>query len=182
MGSFLEILAQYLIELLPWRVTDEFDWGVHSRLGARPKTPLKTGLVLHIPGIHTYYSIPKRPQVIPLRTQSMMTKNGVSVVFSGTIVIEVTDPIAMIFEVHDFKDAVVDFSMTHLAERVHELTVENEQEVDLKSLERSLKGTLETRLRDWGAKVHKAGFTDFVPTQHQVRLFQDPLRSGVDEP
>lgn len=181
MGGFLELLAQYIMDLLPWRVVHDYEWGVRSPLGRRPEKPLSTGLHVFVPGYHTYYDVPRRPQVVPLRTQSMMTRNGVSVVFSGTIVIEITDAIAMIFEVHDFKDAVLDFAMTHLGERVHELDLKDGEAVDLKALERSLKGTLETRLRDWGAKVHKVGFSDFVPTQHQVRLFQDPLRSGLDE-
>lgn len=181
MGSFLELLAQYVLDLLPWRVTMDYEWGVRSPLGRRPAKPLGTGLHIFIPGYHKYWEVPKTQQVKPLRTQSMITRNGVPVVFAGTVTIRVTDPISHLFDVHDFDSAMEDVAMGHLGERVHELEVKEGEPVDLKSLLKSLKGTLETRLRSWGTEVDGVAFPNFVPTQHQVRLFQDPLRTPETE-
>ncbi len=177
MGGFLEILAQYVMDLLPWRVTSDFEWGVRSPLGRRPRKPLDTGLHVFIPGYHQYWEVPKTQQVKPLRTQSMITKNGVAVVFAANATIRVVDPIAHIFDVHNFDEAMEDAAMQHLASRVHEIEVTSDEPTDLSKLERSLKGTLETRIKAWGTEVDSVGFTNFVPTQHQVRLFQDPQRT-----
>lgn len=180
MEGFLQLLAQYITELLPWRVTAAYEWGVRSARGRRPDTPLETGFHICIPGYHTYHEVPRTPQVIKLGKQSMITKDGVCIVFSANVVIQVVEPIAHFFEVHDFDEAMKDIAMQHLGDRVHALTYKQEDgaPVDLDaSLLRSLRTTLETRLRDWGTKVLSVGFVDFVPTEHQVRLFQDDVRA-----
>lgn len=177
MGGLLEVIGNYIADLLPWRVTVDYEWGVRSARGQRPAGPLTTGFHIYIPGYHRYWEVPKTQQVKPLRTQSMITKNGTSVVFSANVTIRVVDPILHLFDVHDFDDAMADIAMQHLASRVHELDLTEGVPADLKGLERSLKGTLETKLKAWGTEVDNVGFTNFVPTQHQVRLFQDPLRT-----
>lgn len=179
MTSFIELLAQYILDLLPWRVVSAYEWGVRSTFGHRPKKPLSTGLHIFIPGVHKFWDVAKTPQVVPLGKQSMISADGVCLVFSANVVIQVEDPISHIFDVHDFDDAMRDLAMSHLGERVHALTFKTEAggtlDLDAKLL-RSLRTTLETQLADWGTKVRKVGFVNFVPTEHQVRLFQDDHR------
>lgn len=172
-------VGENLAKLLPFRIIFSYQRGVRWTWGTNPK-PLKPGFAWAWWVMHsvTQFSVVER--VIRLETQSVLTKKTEteserSVCFAVNVGIEIDNPVANANAVHDFDDSLRDLAMSHLAERVRAKTFsELATEGGLKDLETSLKGTLTTRLTKWGAIVTHVGFTNFVPVEHQVRLFQDP--------
>lgn len=106
--------------------------------------------------------------------QSVTTKDGKTVTFGCNLVYRVVDPQKYQCEVLNFDVSLGTYAMTYLHKRVRE-----QDSADLlmnqKDLERSLEGTLSTRLKKWGAEIVSVGFTDFVIAK-QYRIFGDTIQ------
>lgn len=174
-SSLVEIILNNLMALMPFRIVMSYETAVRWRFGKNPK-PLDPGFHWCFWIIHQVEAVPAVEDVFNLPTQSVVTADGQTICFSANIGIRVTDPVAHFCNVQDFKASTEGLAMTHLAQRVRSARYED-LVADLKALETSLRGTLETRLRKWGTEVTSVGFTDFVPTRQQMRLFQDPSRT-----
>lgn len=170
--SIVEIILQNLMELMPFRIIMSYQKGVRWTMGQNPKE-LAPGFHWCLPLRHSVEIVSCAEEFQNLPTQSVTTQDGKQICFSANIGYRITDAVAYFCEVQDFDKAVSALAMTHLAERVREKDyawlVANQRD-----LERSLRGTLETRLKVWGAEVTKVGFTDYVQAR-QFRLFQDAM-------
>lgn len=109
-------------------------------------------------------------------SQSVTTQDDVAVTLSANFVYEIEDVEAAVLNVRQFDASLQDLAMVHLAERIREWTWP-ELLAGQKELERSLKGTLTTRAKDWGVQIVRVGLTDLVKTR-QFRHFGDPLLSA----
>lgn len=167
--GFLDKLLQMLLDIVPWRVVYSYEQGVRWTFGRTP-TALQPGVHLCLPIIHEVQIISVVDEFFELPVQSVITKDGELVCFSVSIGYRVTDPVAHFCSVTNFQDASEGIAMTHLAQRVRD---QSYQEVtqDLKTLENSLKGTLTTRMKDWGTEVFLVGFNNFAHVPYQFRMF-----------
>lgn len=178
----MDLIAANLEPLLPWRVIYSYERGVAWRWGVNPR-PLNPGIHLRIPLRDSIEKTNAAEEVRNLPTQSVVTRDGKAVVFSVNFGFIVDDPVKYFCGVQDFDASVEALAMTHLAKRVRsmdytELTGLNEDlRNGLDELEKSLRSTLTTKLKEWGARCTQVGFTDFVESGAQVRLFQDPART-----
>lgn len=102
-------------------------------------------------------------------TQSVTTKDDVAVTFSASFAYQIDDVHAAVMNVNEFTSSLQDLGMIHMADRVRELTWP-ELLGGQKELERSLRGTLTTRAKDWGVKITRVGLTDLVKAR-QFRHF-----------
>lgn len=170
-GEIIQAILANLAQLLPWRIIMSYRMGVRWTWGKNP-VKLEPGFHWCWWLMHTVDTVFSVEEVIDLPTQSLVTKDGKTVCFSVNIGLVVRDPVMYYCAVQDFDASTRGLAMTHLAERVR--TQDYEDLVrDLKKLEDSLKGTLTTRFKVWGTEVTRVGFTDFVQTRQQIRLFQD---------
>lgn len=172
-STIVDIILQNLMELMPFRIIMSYQFGVRWTFGKKP-TRLDAGFHWCLPLRHSVDIVNQTEEVLNLPTQSVTTKDGKIVCFSCNVGVRVVDPVAYYCEVQDFNLSVNALAMTHLAARVRELDYA-EAAHDLRSLEKSLRNTLETRLKKWGAEITSVGFTDFVLAR-QFRLFQDTGR------
>jgi len=170
MESIVSIILSNLMELMPFRIVFNYEKGVRWTLGQKP--------VALEPGFHwcwwLYHSIEKLTvveEMIDLPTQTVVTKDGKTVVFSVNIGRVIIDPVAHFCSVSDFDESTIALAMTHLHQRIRERDYDDLL-AKLPDLERSLRGTLSTRFAKWGAEVTTVGFTDFTQAS-QFRLFQD---------
>lgn len=156
----------------PYRVLRPYERGVVFRLGRYHRT-MHEGFNWLIPcRIEEVDDVTVAEETRNLLTQSVTTKDDITVTFSCNIVFQCVDPEAYRINVHD-PDASLDaLAMTHLAARAREWTWAELRE-NQAELERSLKGTLTTRVKRWGIEVIAVGFTDFVRAK-PLRLYGDP--------
>jgi regulator of protease activity HflC (stomatin/prohibitin superfamily) len=110
---------------------------------------------------------------VNLLTQSLTTADDVAVCLAANFTFEVEDAMKATLNVHDYADSLEDLAMMHLSERIREWKWD-ELRAGQKELERSLKGTLTTRAKDWGVKILRVGLTDLVKAR-QYRFFGDPV-------
>jgi regulator of protease activity HflC (stomatin/prohibitin superfamily) len=174
--SWVEALIQYFREIVtffspirivrPYRRLVVFRWGHYHRTmgeGFNWCWPCK---------IEETESVLVSEETRNQISQSVTTTDGVAVTFSANICFKIVDPELYWCAVFDFEASVEAVSMTHLHKRARKMTwVELYSGLD--ELEASLKSTLTTRVKKWGAEIQSVGFTDLVAAR-SYRLFGDP--------
>lgn len=167
--GLFEKLADNLLDLLPFYRVMSYEMACQWTFG---KNPVAKGPGWHWRwyGITTYEKVPVVDEVLELPIQSVLTKDKKSVSFKAVVGYRVNDIVAHYCNVNDFADSTKSRAMGHLAKRVRAQTLD-EVEFDLGKLEASCKGTLGTKLKEWGTEVLFVEFIDFVEVRTQIRLF-----------
>jgi len=171
--TWLDVLFSHLRELFdflrPFRVARDYERFVVFRMGMYHRTGGPGWLWLWPFGVEDAELIDIREETGNLPSQSVTTADGKTITFGCNLVYRVVDPQKYQCEVLDFDHSLGTYAMTHLHRRLREMTA-----ADIiagqRDLERSLEGTLSTRLKKWGAEIVSVGFTDFAQTK-QFRLF-----------
>jgi len=181
-GTLLEVIFQNLMSLFPFVIIKSYARGVRWTLGRNPKE-LKPGPHWRVWLIHQVEEYNVVDEVLDLPVQSVITKDDKPICFSVNIGFRVTDVVTHCTGVQDFNESTAGLAMTHLAQRVREKTLADlVAEGGLKDLEKSLEGTLTTRLKAWGATVFSVGFINFAPGRAPLRIFLDQHTQGVLAP
>lgn len=169
--NVIQWILDNLSVFAPWFIIKSYDWGVTWRLGTNPR-PLSPGFHWRIPFADTLETVAATPRYIELPVQSIITKDGVLVCFAAMFAYKIEDPVKHFCEVDDFDEATEESAKAHLVKRVREqdYAVLSTPDGQL-SLERSLQGTLSTRVKPWGTVVVDVGFVDFAKVPHQARVF-----------
>lgn len=168
-STLVEIILNNLASLLPFLIVRSYQRGVRWKLGRNPKE-LLPGLRWKLWFYHQVELFDVPDEVLDLPVQSVVTKDEKLVCFSVNIGFRIVDVVSHACNVHDFLDSTAGIAMTHLAKRVREKTL-SELVSDLKDLEKSLEGTLTTRMKHWGTEVFSVGFTNFAEVPRQMRIF-----------
>lgn len=175
-GTFVEIVFNNLMQLLPFTIILSYERGVRWVIGKNPKE-LLPGFHWKVWFIHKIDRVNIVDEVVDLPVQSVVTQDEKLVCFSVNIGFRVTDAVKHICSVQDFVESTKGLAMTHLAKKVRERTLK-ELTDDLNKVERSLEGTLTTRFKDWGTEVFSVGFTDFAEVPRQMRIFTDGFKTS----
>ena len=176
--SWIEAILSRVAQLWPFSRVLPWQRAVRSTFvpfGAVRVTVLQPGIARSIPWFDDLQIRDVQEDSYNLATQSVTTRDDVAVTFSASFVYEIEDVRAAVVNVREFADSLQDLAMLHLSERIRELTWAELLDGQ-KELERSLRGTLTTRAKDWGVKISRCGLTDFVKAR-QFRHFGE-LKTG----
>lgn len=171
--TIVEYFFQNLMALLPFIIVRTYQRAVRWRWGRKP-IELLPGPHWKVWFYHQAEITDIQDDFIELPIQSVITKDRKLVCFSANVGYRIVDIVKHWDNVQDFVESTKALSMTHLAEKVRKLTLE-ELEEDLSKLENSLRGTLTTRFKGWGTEVFSVGFTNFAEVPRQYRFFTDIL-------
>lgn len=176
--SWIEAIFSRIGQLWPWRKIQPWQRGVRMTFvpwkGVRVRV-MAPGIVRAVPFFDDVEIRDVQEDTDNLLTQSVTTKDDVSVTFSANFAYQIEDVEAAVLNVREFSSSLRDVGMMHLSERIRELTWD-ELRNGQKELERSLKGTLETRAKRWGVSISRVGITDLVKAR-QFRHFGE-LQTG----
>ena len=151
-------------------IIESWEQGVRFRRGKPEDAPLPAGLWFHWPFVDRIEVLPIMARYIDLPTQSVTTADDQTVTFSANICYEIENAVLAYTEIHDLEDYMARASMGHLHGKIHEWSLADLM-AHLKDLEKSLEGTLQTRVKRAGIKVLDVKLTDMVKSR-QFRLFQ----------
>jgi regulator of protease activity HflC (stomatin/prohibitin superfamily) len=174
MTGFLEFLGRIWGSIVFCRIIETWQQGVRFRRGKPEAKPLPAGIWFHWPTLDRIEPVPCKPRYIDLPVQSVTTQDNETVTFSANICYDIENAVLAITEVHDLEDFMSRASMGHLHGKIHERNL-GQLMADLKELEKSLEGTLHTRVKRWGIRVLDVKLTDMVRAGFrtgQVRLYQ----------
>lgn len=173
MNTIWEILSSIWANLTFFRIVESWAQGVRFRRGKPEPKPLPAGIWFHWPTVDRIEVVPVKERFIDLPVQSATTADGVEVTFSANIGYQIVDGVLAVCEVHDLEDAMSRIAMGHLHCRIHDCALA-ELTGKLSHLEKSLEGTLTTRVKKWGVLIVDVGITDMVKTGWtvgQLRIF-----------
>ena len=117
------------------------------------------------------------PQVIDIRSQSVLTKDGRDLCFGGGIMYRVSDPVKAILEVQDFDKSLYTLALGIVADYINQndyndCTVSGTREAILKGVREAAAG--------FGLKIMRMYVTDFGTTRNIRVLTNMPITTVID--
>jgi regulator of protease activity HflC (stomatin/prohibitin superfamily) len=172
-------IAQWIGQFIPrWVIVDTTHGAVKWIKGSR--------VVALGPGLHWYWPVttnfntyPTARQATDLRTQTLETEDGLTIVVGGIIVYEINDVEAILAHTYDPEQTIKDISLS----AIHRVLVRKsypaiKAEVRSGSLERDLKTEVKRELGRYGVKVIKVAITDLAKTR-VYKLIQSTSQEGL---
>jgi regulator of protease activity HflC (stomatin/prohibitin superfamily) len=172
-------LVEWLGMFIPRRIIiDTTHAGVKWVMGKRV-VPLAPGLHFYWPLLTEYRTYPTARQAADLRTQTLMTTDGKTLVVGGLIVYEIHDIEAILAHTWDPEQTIKDIALS----AIHEVLV-RQSWIDIRTGQEQ--GTLNLKLRKrvrqelgkYGVKVLKVTLTDLAQTR-VYKLMQSQSQDGI---
>ncbi len=129
------------------------------RLGRIVKIEDKAGLHLRIPFIDRLYVVDMRMQTIQLKGQTTITKDNISASIDTVVFTKVEDPMKVILQIEDYKDAVAKYAQTSIRDimgkySLDDLLMKREEVAD------AFKDKVDELSKVWGVDINKAEIQD----------------------
>ena len=165
--DWLKDLINRLLSVFPrvW-ICSPAEAGVRITFGKYVSTK-GAGIYLFWPLVQRVIWMEIKTQVVDLRSQSVRTKCGNSVVVSGAIQYYITDVKRAILDVQDLDKSLTTLALGIILEFVKQRTLEECRDVDVLKTE-ILKG-IRDAAKGWGIKVERVFITDLDKTRN-IRL------------
>jgi regulator of protease activity HflC (stomatin/prohibitin superfamily) len=170
--ALVTLLREFWRFLWPLHAVRVYQRGIRFRHWPEKDSPrveaLAPGLHFRMWVIEDIEVISVAPDPIKLTPQSLTTKDDRAITVRATILYEITDPVAAYVKINDHTDSMDDIAENHIAKKVRAWTWD-ELRAGQNDLEKSLKGTLTTRMEPYGVKILEAGLAELVEAkQHRV--------------
>jgi regulator of protease activity HflC (stomatin/prohibitin superfamily) len=140
------------------------------RLGRIVKIEEKPGLHFKIPLVDTLYVVDMRMQTIQLKGQTTITKDNISVSIDTVVFTKVEDPMKVILQIEDYKDAVAKYAQTSIRDimgkySLDDLLMKREEVGD------AFKDKVDELSKVWGVDITKAEIQDIALPDDMKRAF-----------
>lgn len=178
LDGFFEKIGENLLELMPWYVVRSYEEACEWTFGKNPRSR-GPGWHWRWYGITSYEKMSVVDDVLELPVQTVISKDKKSISFKAVVLFRIRDVVAHFCNVNEFKSSTQALAMAHLAKRVREQSLDD-TELDLKKLEDSCAGTLNTKLKTWGTEVFGVSFVDFAEVPTHIRLWGNQERITTD--
>lgn len=155
--------------LIPFQIVDQYESGIHMRLGKFYRV-LEPGLRFRWWAVDTFSVINVATTTMPLRAQSLTTKDGKAVVVSSILKYRIIDVKPTMLELWDAEDVLRDTAMGAVKDVVSERTLKRLNE---KSTEQRVMDIIQGELADYGVEVHRITFVDLGAVR-SYRLITNP--------
>ncbi len=157
MSQLGEWLNQVLFVLPRIWVVEPDEGGIRTTLGVVVQDA-PTGWYINWPIIHVCTKRPITPQVVDLRGQSVITRDGKDIVIGGALQYKITSARRAILEVNDLDLSIVSLALGIIHERAKKHTLTELLQPDC------LTGCLLREIREatsgWGVKIMEVFITD----------------------
>ena len=134
--------------------------GVRFRNG-KSASEIKPGIIVYWPIVTEVDIIPVARQTHNLPSQSLLTKDGKTVVVGGVVVYAIQDVVAAISKNWDVSETINDITMVAITQVITSHTLEYLQENLVGGVIAQLTRETRRRLRPFGVKVYRTALTDF---------------------
>jgi regulator of protease activity HflC (stomatin/prohibitin superfamily) len=155
LGAF----AVVVILLFSYFIVKQWERVALIRLGRIVKIEAKAGIHLKIPLIDKLYVVDMRMQTIQLKGQTTITKDNISVSIDTVVFAKVEDPMKVILQIEDYKDAVAKYAQTSIRDimgkySLDDLLMKREEVAD------AFKDKVDELSKVWGVDITKAEIQD----------------------
>ena len=172
-------LTQLLDRLLCWIpriwLISPDESGVRVTLGNRVSSSLP-GWYIYWPLIQEMTIITVTPQVVDLRVQSVMTRDGRDMCFGGAIMYRIRDAQNAILKVQDYDKSLQTLALGIISRYVGK--IELNQQLEISSIETAILDGVRKDARGWGLEIMRVYITDLGIAKN-IRLLTDQPIVGV---
>lgn len=152
--KLLEFIMQFLEDILPFKVINQWEKGVYLRFGKYLKN-VEPGLIFKLPFTDKIWHSPVITQTIHLQPQTLTTLDGKDVVLKAIVRYHVDDVKEFLLNVMHASDVLVDTTQGVIRD-----TVEGYNWEDLYNISEYLESQVQDIVDNWGIKIEKITLTD----------------------
>jgi regulator of protease activity HflC (stomatin/prohibitin superfamily) len=166
--KLIDFILEFIDQILPVTIIKEYNKGAFFRLGKFKKI-INPGLHFKIPfldniDVHTVVTT-----TMTLPAQSVVTKDGVSVVIKAQIKYDIEDLSIFAVKVYDAIDAISDMTCGIIFQAIKNKTY---QEACTSDLNKLITNNARKEAKQWGINIETITITDFSQMQ-SIRLFNE---------
>lgn len=156
------VAVVFLIFTGAFKIIKQGHCGLVMRLGSYIKT-LPPGLHIIIPFVDTVdNTVDLREQVMPLDSQSVITKDNVNINVDAVIYYQIMNPYAAVYEINNLIFGIQQLAITSLRNVVGELDLD-ESLTSREIINTKLQGIMDKATGKWGVKVNRVELKDIDP-------------------
>jgi len=166
--KLIDFLIEFIDQILPVTIIKEYNKGAFFRLGKFKKI-IHPGLHFKIPfldnvDIHTVVTT-----TMTLPAQSVVTKDGLSVVIKAQIKYDIEDLSIFAVKVYDAIDAISDMTCGIIFQTIKNKTYQEACTIDLN---KTITNNARKEAKQWGINIETITITDFSQMR-SIRLFNE---------
>lgn len=165
-GELLRWFAKWIPRLGICRATHA---GVRFRHGSAVRA-IEPGLYVWWPAVTEVLTIPVVRQSANILPQTLVTKDGVAVLFSITIIVEIEDVVKALACAWDIEETIAEFGGTAAVQIVASKTFDELRAGLAGDVAEMLRKQCRKTLKPFGVNVLFARFTDFAPCNLVARV------------
>lgn len=152
--KFIELLVTFIHDILPFKIVDQWEMGVHLRYGKFIKVVIP-GLNWKIPFFDKIWVTPVITQTVHLSPQTLTTADDKSIVLSSIVRYHVFNVQSFLLGVMHANDVLVDTTQGIIRD-----IVENTTWADLYDLTNTVTPEVNAEVLKWGITVEAVKFPD----------------------
>ena len=146
-----------------------------ERLGRYQRT-IGPGLKILAPFIEIIKRVDMREQVVDVPPQEVITEDNVVVTVDAVIYYEVTDPVKVVYNVQDFRLAVIKLAQTNLRNVIGDLTLDKSL-TSREQINAKLRDVLDSATDKWGTKVTRVELQRIEPPRDVTEAMHKQMRA-----
>ena len=166
LDKLIDLIIEFLADILPFQVIPHYDRGVRLRLGKPCGKELEPGLHWKIPFADNILSHMVKATTINLLEQTVTTKDYKSIVVKAVMKYEVSDVSTLLLEVNSAADALTDMVQGIIRDKIID---KNWNECNTQVLISEISKRAKGEVKKWGLMILEITLTDLVEMK-SIRL------------
>ncbi|MBN2380297.1 SPFH/Band 7/PHB domain protein [candidate division WOR-3 bacterium] len=163
------IIVAHLKIIKPWQKA------LVERLGRYQRT-IGPGLRMLTPFLERIKRVDMREQVVDVPPQEVITEDNVVVTVDAVIYHEVTDPVKVVYNVRDFRLAVIKLAQTNLRNVIGDLSLDKSL-TSREQINTKLRDVLDQATDKWGTKVTRVELQRIEPPRDVTEAMHKQMRA-----
>jgi regulator of protease activity HflC (stomatin/prohibitin superfamily) len=165
----------FIIASTGLKIVKPWQKGLIERLGKYQRTA-DSGLTLVIPFLEKMIKVDMREQVVDVPPQGVITKDNVVVEVDAVAYYEVTDPVAVTYNISDYYMAVTKLAQTNLRNLVGDLALD-ESLTSRELINTKLREILDTATDKWGTRVTRVELQRIEPPRDVTEAMHRQMKA-----
>jgi len=154
-GAFVVLVVFFL----SYFIVKQWERVALIRLGRIVKIEDRPGIHFKIPLIDRIYVVDMRMQTIQLKGQTTITKDNISVSIDTVVFTKVEDPMKVILQIEDYKDAVAKYAQTSIRDIMGKYSLDDLL-MKREEVANAFKDKVDELSKVWGVDITKAEIQD----------------------
>jgi len=178
--NFLQTLIDFLGEFWPLVIVDQWEHGCYYVIGRAKRRVLKPGVYPIIPWFMDVETVSVVPTPISTPLLNITLKDGKTLSYSLTAVIQVDNAYRALNTIDDYKESVGELIASKASEKLADVEAARVDPEGRRRLLGDLLRWCDAETEQYGVRVHALRFTNFAINQRAYRFLVDTALGSLD--